>query len=144
MICDGNALPITIDVSPGQAHEMTRVLPLLDSVRVRSRGAAKRRPQKLAGDKAYSSKDLRAWLKAHRIEPVIAHRDNESGRDDERFDRDSYRRRNVVERCIGWVKELRRIATRYEKLAVHYLGMLKLGMIRQYLKSIKTDSPDRA
>jgi len=30
-----------------------------------------------------------------------------------------------VERCIGWLKESRRIATRYEKLAVHYLGMAR-------------------
>ena len=36
---------------------------------------------------------------------------------------------------IGWLKESRRIATRYEKLAVHYLGMVKLGMILQYLQS---------
>ena len=35
----------------------------------------------------------------------------------------------------SWLKELRRIATRYEKLAVHYLGMVKLGMILQYLKN---------
>ena len=25
---------------------------------------------------------------------------------------------------VGWLKELRRIATRYEKLATHYLGMI--------------------
>ena len=44
-----------------------------------------------------------------------------------------YKKRNTVERCIGWLKELRRVATRYEKLAVHYLGMIKLGMILRYL-----------
>lgn len=137
VVCDGNALPIAVDLGPGRTHESTRLIPLADSIRVRragSRGAPKRRPKKLAGDKAYSSGDIRDWLERHKIEPVIAHRDNESGRDDESFDRDSYRRRNVIERFIGWTKELRRIATRYEKLAVHYLGMLKLGMILQYLK----------
>lgn len=119
----------------------------MDSIRVRragSRGAPKRRPKPLAGDKAYSSGPIRDWLKRHKIEPVIAHRDNESGRDDESFDRDSYRRRNVIECFIGWTKELRRIATRSEKLAVHYLGMLKLGIVLQYLKHTSTNSPDRA
>jgi transposase len=37
----------------------------------------------------------------------------------------------VVERCIGWIKEFRRVATRYEKLTVNYLAMLKLAMIRR-------------
>ncbi len=41
----------------------------------------------------------------------------------------------MIERFIGWARELRRIATRYEKLAVHHPGMLKLGMILQYLKT---------
>ena len=67
------------------------------------------------------------------IEDVIARKKNE-----ERscyFNKRAYKRRNVVERCIGWLKESRRIATRYEKLAVHYLGMIKLGMILQYLQN---------
>lgn len=126
---------MTVEITPGQAHESPRLIPLTDSIAVRSSGAPKRRPKKLAGDKGCSSQDNRADLRARRITLVIAHRDNESGRDDETFDRDSYRGRNVIERCIGWMKELRRIATRYEKLAVNYLGMLKLGMIRQYLKT---------
>ncbi|WP_440864882.1 transposase [Symbiopectobacterium purcellii] len=43
--------------------------------------------------------------------------------------RDAYRRRNVVERCFGRLKEYRRIATRYEKTARNYLAMVKLGCI---------------
>ena len=52
-----------------------------------------------------------------------------------KFDREAYRQRNVVERCIGWMKENRRVAIRYEKLAINYLGMLKLAMIQRYLAS---------
>lgn len=105
----------------------------MESIEIRSiRGPAKRRPEKLAGDKAYSSGYIRGWLKAHRIEAVIPRRTNEGGHD-KPFDRESYRARNIVERTIGWLKEFRRIATRYEKLAVHYLGMITLGMILQYL-----------
>ena len=133
VVCDAEGWLIAADVSPGQDHESTHFEELMEDIEIRSvRGPAKRRPEKLAGDKAYSSKDIRGWLKRHRIQPVIAYRDNETERD-EPFDSDSYRRRNIVERTIGWLKEFRRIATRYEKLAVHYLGMLKLGMILQYL-----------
>jgi transposase len=39
----------------------------------------------------------------------------------------------VVERLIGWLKECRRVATRYEKLAVNFLAMLKIALIVRYL-----------
>jgi transposase len=43
------------------------------------------------------------------------------------YNPDHYRGRNVVERCVGWLKECRALATRYEKLALNYLGLVKLG-----------------
>jgi transposase len=107
----------------------------MDAVRVPTRGAPKCRPSKLAGDKAYSAPAIRRWLRDRHITPVISHRKDEPGRSQSTFDQTSYRKRNVIERCVGWIKEQRRIATRYEKLAVNYLAMLKLGMIRQYLKA---------
>jgi len=128
-------LPIVIDISPGQVHEWQRLIPLMESIRIRSRGASKRRPNKLAGDKGYFADWLRDWLRQHRIAPVIAHRIDERARTNSNFDRAAYRDRNVIERCVGWIKEQRRIATRYEKLAENFLGMLKIGTIRQYLKT---------
>lgn len=107
----------------------------MDAIRVPTRGAPRRRPSRLAGDKAYSAPAIRRWLRSRHIIPVISFRRDEPARSQSTFDRTSYRKRNAIERCVGWIKELRRIATRYEKLAIHYLGMLKLGMIRQYLKA---------
>ena len=57
------------------------------------------------------------------------------------FDEETYRRRNAVERCMGWLKENRRLATRHEKLAVNFLAMVKLAMIRRCFRLL--DSPDR-
>lgn len=106
------------------------------------RGRPRWRPRKLAGDKGYSCRRIRVWLRSHRIEPVIPKKKNEHrchpGRS-EKFDKQAYRRRNVVERCIGWLKENRRIAMRYEKLAVNYLAMIKLAMIRRYLANEFSD-----
>ena len=65
------------------------------------------------------------------IRPVIPTRKDEPRRED--FDREAYRRRNVVERLVGRLKECRRLATRYEKLAVNFLAMIHLAMIRFYL-----------
>jgi transposase len=81
---------------------------------------------------------IRDWLKANGIEPVIPHKDNEKARHDPKvkFDREAYRGRCVVEQCVGWLKDLRRIGTRYEKLAVNFHGMLQLGMIHRYLRML--------
>ena len=103
----------------------------------------RRKPRKLVGDKGYSVPRIRDWLRAQGIEPVIPHPDNEHARRDPsvRFDRGAYRQRHVIEQCVGWLKELRRIGTRFEKLAVHFHAMLHLAMIQQYLKLL---FPDRA
>ena len=41
-----------------------------------------------------------------------------------------YRERNIVERLVGRLKEYRRIATRYDKLAASYLAFVNLAAIR--------------
>ena len=58
------------------------------------------------------------------------------------FDKRAYRRRSVIECCIGWLKECRRIGTRFEKLAVSFLAMIKLALIGRYLRIL--DISDRA
>ncbi len=57
-----------------------------------------------------------------------------------RFDKATYKRRAAVEQSIGWVKERRRIATRFEKLAVSFLAMIKLAFIRFHLKLDSSDT----
>ena len=94
------------------------------------------RPRKLAGDKGYSSGSIRTWLRSNRIEPVIPHKDNEAARHDPgvKFDRNSYRRRCVIEHCVGWIKEFRRVGTRFDKLAVSFLAFVKLAVVARYLR----------
>ena len=89
------------------------------------------RPAKFAGDTGYSAGWVRQFLQERGITPVIAHRRNETR--PAAFDHEAYRQRNLIERCVGRLKECRRIATRYEKLGLHYLGMLHLGMILLWL-----------
>jgi hypothetical protein len=40
----------------------------------------------------------------------------------------------VIERCIGWLKESRAVATRYDKLAVNFLATVHVAMIERYLR----------
>jgi transposase len=46
-----------------------------------------------------------------------------------------YRARNLVERFFNKIKQCRRIATRYDKLAANYLAFIKLASIRIWLRA---------
>ena len=52
------------------------------------------------------------------------------------FNREIYRQRNLVERAINRLKQFRRIATRYEKLAINYTAMLALAELTEGIASI--------
>ena len=99
-------------------------------------------PSRLTGDKGYSYGRIRAWLRRRKIEPVIPQRADQVGRKGgcRRFDKQAYRGRNVVERCVGWIKECRRVATRFEKLALNYLAMVKLAMIERCFRAFLSDA----
>ena len=140
LVTDGAGLPLAVEVSAGQAHESKWFEPVMNAVRIKQPiGRPRTRPRALAGDKAYSNEAIRDWLRRHKIEAVIPRRSNERKKCG--FDRDKYRRRNVVERCIHWLKEARRIATRYERLAVNFLAMAKLAIIQRCFRIL--DSSDR-
>ena len=94
-------------------------------------------PEKLAGDKGYRADWIDEWLLEHGITPVIPSKKNESREDRAiHFEKRSYRRRSIIEQVIGWLKECRRVATRYEKLARNYLAMVKLSTIGRYMRLI--------
>ena len=134
-------------MTAGQVHESTRAESVIGQAiailigRRRKRKRRRCKPKKLAADKGYSVPRVRDWIKAQAIKPVIPHKDNEAARWDGRvkFDKEAYRGRAVVEQCVGWLKEYRRIGTRFEKLAVNFHGMLQLAMIRRYLKILFSD-----
>ena len=128
-------------MTAGQVHESTRLESVVATFIATRKHRRRKKPKRLAGDKGYSVKRIRDWLEDQRIVPVIPHKDNEKARHDPgvEFDKKTYRRRCVVEQCVGWLKECRRIGTRYEKLAVNFHGMLQLAMIRRYLRLLFSD-----
>lgn len=118
----------------------------MNAVRIpQAAGRPKSRPKRLAGDKGYSFDWIRQWLRRRRIGAVIPQKSNQLERHKGRplkFERETYRQRNVIERCVGWLKECRAVATRFEKLALNYLAMLKLAILQRYLRILY--SSDRA
>ncbi|GHD95969.1 hypothetical protein GCM10010508_62860 [Streptomyces naganishii JCM 4654] len=87
------------------------------------------RPSHVLGDKGYSSRAIRTWLRRRGISHTIPeradhvrnrlNRGSRGGRPPA-FDRDTYKRRNVVERCFNKLKQWRGIATRYDKTTESY------------------------
>lgn len=144
VVTDGKGTPLAIEVTAGQVHESTQAEALIEEATATLIGKRRRKlgrrgkPRKLAGDKAYSNQSLRTFLRKQNITPVIPHKSNEKAYHDGRnkLDVDAYRNRCVVEQCVGWLKEYRRIGTRFEKLAVNFLGMLQLAMIDRYFRSL--------
>jgi transposase len=129
-------------ITAGQQHESTCVEHLLDGIAIpQALGRPRCRPLRLAGDKAYGGKPVREILKERNIRPIIPYKENEKAKHDGRvrFDKIAYRGRCVIEQCVGWLKECRRIGTRYEKLAVNFHAMVSLAMIDRYLKILFRD-----
>ena len=89
------------------------------------------RPHRLVGDKPYSSRQIRQYLRRHGIRSTIPRKANEHRTGP--FDRTSYRARNKIERLINRYKQFRRIATRYEKRAANYRAMWLIAAIVLWL-----------
>ena len=130
---DGKGQPITAVLTSGERHEQIALAAVLDQGAIPrpGRGRPRLRPRRVAGDKGYSSPTARRRLRRRGITPVIPSKSNQ--RRQPHFDREAYRRRNLVERLINRLKQFRRIATRYEKRAANYLAMVIIGMIRLWL-----------
>lgn len=114
----------------------------MDGIAIPQRiGRPRTRPKRLAADKGYSVPRVRDWLRSRGIKSVIPRKRNERAYRDGRvrFDKTAYRQRAVAEQCVGWMKESRRIGTRFDKLAVNFHGMLQLAMIRRYLRVLFSD-----
>jgi transposase len=120
-------------LQPGQRHESLVFEALLDQGAIRrpGRGRPRLRPHRIAGDKAYSNRRIRAYLRRRGIRVTIPRKADERRRGP--FDKEAYKLRARIEQLINRLKQFRRIATRYEKRAENYRGMVTLGAILQYL-----------
>lgn len=101
-------------------------------------GRPRTRPNAVLADRAYSSRAIRAHLRRRGIHAVIPQPSDQIGRRLRRgrqggrppgFDREAYKQRNTVERCINRLKQWRGLAMRCDKLAIAYQAALHLASI---------------
>jgi transposase len=137
-LCDGHGHPLDFHLTPGQAHETTGLVPSLEGAEERvvdGDGDPIAWPVAPAGDEGFRADWIDEYLLELGIKPVIPSKENEdrSARPVE-FDKDAYRRRSIVENPIGWLKECRRVFSRFEKAAKNFGGMIKMAFIQRYLR----------
>jgi transposase len=125
-LADARGRPLAFHLTGGEAHDTTAYAVLVD--------LAHAPPQALIGDRGYDSAAIRADLERRGIRPVIPPRSNH--RKPPRWNRKLYRQRNRIERTIGHLKANRAIATRYDKTAESFLGMLHLAAAKNWLKYV--------
>lgn len=120
-LVDGLGNPTKIALTEGQVHDVTQALEMLKEARSRS----------VLADKAYDSNAVVAAIESNGSIAVIPSR--RCRRIERSHDRELFRSRFLVEHFFARIKRCRRIATRYDKLAVTYLAMVLLACILTWL-----------
>jgi transposase len=150
---DRRGWPLSVRLTPGQDGDNPQLLALLDDIAVPARGSGgrtRRHPDCVIADKAYSHPSTRIALRRRRIRVVIpersdqlAHRKARGSRGGRppRFDAETYRDRNVVERAFNRLKGWRGIATRYDKHARNYRAGVILASIVLFWLNDSSDRP---
>jgi transposase len=132
LMTDAGGLPVACVLTQGNRNECPTFGPLLEQAAAN----CGRLPTRLAADRGYSADRLRTHLTRLGVQCVIPYRRTEHVHDRRPVDAVAYKGRNVVERCVGRLKRMRRIGTRYDKLAANYSAMLALGMAVLYLRAL--------
>ncbi|WP_404797600.1 IS5 family transposase [Streptomyces pristinaespiralis] len=135
LAADGRCRPLVFVLTPGQAGDAPAFPQVMAHMRVpRPIGLPRTTPDMVLADKAYSSRAIRTHLSRHGIKGVIPQPANrktrgQAGGRPPAFDRDAYKQRNTVERCINRLKQWRGLATRYDKTATVHLAALHIAGI---------------
>lgn len=131
-------------LSGGNVNDCTRFAHVMAAIRVGRPGPGRPRvrPEHVIADKGYSSKAIRADLRRRGIGHTIPERADQQANRRRRgsrggrppaFDKQLYKRRNVVERCFNRLKHCRSVATRYDKTATSYRATVTIAALLQWL-----------
>jgi transposase len=138
-LCCGRGFPLQVLLTGGQAGEAPQLLRLL--------ALEERKPKAVVADKGYDSQSIRKALREQRIKAQIPERSLPEGNRRRRKGRPPkvskklYRQRNIIERLFGKLKEMRRFACRFDKLASSYTAFVQLAFMRICLKPYFSDTP---
>lgn len=116
---DGLGNPVAFFLSPGNDHDSTHAIQLLEQVDIRG--------SHVLADRAYGAAAIRNYISEHGASYVIPPKSNTS--DPWPVDWHLYKERHLVECFFQKIKWFRRIATRYDKLDASFLAFVYLAAI---------------
>ncbi|WP_436850260.1 IS5 family transposase [Streptomyces monashensis] len=140
LACDAFGRPLAFVLTGGNTNDCTQFTTVMEAIRVPRMGPGRPRvrPTHVLGDKGYSSRAIRTWLRRRGISHTIPERSDQirnrlrrgsRGGRPPVFDKQLYKQRNVVERCFNRLKQWRGIATRYDKTAESYQAAVTLASL---------------
>lgn len=121
--CDSHGNPLRFILTPGQASDHTQAQALLAEFQAE---------EAVLADKGYDSDALVETIVQTGAACVIPPTKNRKVQ--RAYDTHLYKERNQVERLFNKLKNFRRVATRYDKLDVAFLGFIYLAAIFLWLK----------
>jgi transposase len=121
-VVDALDLPVRFALGPGQQNDMAPACELMQGLH----------PGQVLADRAYDADSLHDVILEQGGEPVIPPRRHRKYQ--HRYDRIAYKQRWGIEGFFARLKQWRRIATRYDKIAANFLGFVKLAAIMFWLK----------
>ena len=123
-VVDAYGYPVYFMISEGQRNDINYAIPLLDHVDTNG--------SNVLADRGYDSNKLIDYIYTHGGEPTIPSR--KGAKFDRYCDWWLYKERHLVENYFLKLKAFRRIATRYDKLASTFLGIICIASILIWLK----------
>jgi transposase len=124
VVVDTKGLPVHLALTPGEAHDNRLCSVLLSALLPKTM---------LLADRGYDADWIRELVHQQGAGATVPPKRNR--KDPICFSRYLYRARNLVERFFNKIKQCRRVATRYDKLAANYLAFVKLASIRIWLRA---------
>jgi transposase len=122
MAADARGRPLKLIRTPGQRGGAPLTPALLDGLS----------PRRVLADKAYDGNALREPIRGVGAEAVIPC--NPTRRRPILYDVAAYKVRNTIERCFNKLKHFRRIATRFDRRAVHDLSFLPIAAAMLWMR----------
>ena len=129
-IADSHGLPIAVLVTSASPNESTLVEATLAERYVAAL------PERMIGDKAYDSDRLDERLRQEQSIELIAPNRRKRRRTQDGRPLRRYLRRWKIERLFAWLKNYRRLTSRWERRAVNFLGMVQLGCMLILLRHL--------
>jgi transposase len=123
---NADGLSIGIEITPGQAHDVTAYPALMDDIDCD--------PEQMLGDKGYDSEAVRRDMERRGGEAMIP--SLASRKIQHAVDKAAYALRNRIERFFNRAKNSRRVATRYDKLMESFAAFILLTCIRIWIRFV--------